>query len=195
MTEYHCAKFQVQSSILPEFRKGGNFFRSCVALPPPHTPRVTQDQKSPGKLVLNKQSSKNKSISNTENFIKAINSGNNITKYFTIKDLNYTFSDIGSPFSFFHLNINSLSFHFDKLESLISKSKYGFQIISMTETRFKKTQETSTNIQLENFNIKHVPTESANRGVLLHIRKAINCKLRPDLMIYEKRELELFLLK
>ena len=65
----------------------------------------------------------------------------------------------------------------------------------MTETRFKKTQETSTNIQLENFNIKHVPTESANRGVLLHIRKAINCKLRPDLMIYEKRELELFLLK
>ena len=65
-------------------------------------------------------------ISNTENFIKAINSENNITKYFTIKDLNSTFNDIGSPFSLFHLNINSLSFHFNELESLISKSKNDF---------------------------------------------------------------------
>ena len=46
-------------------------------------------------------------ISDTENFIKAINSRNNISKYFTIKDLNSTFNDIGSPFSLFHLNIVS----------------------------------------------------------------------------------------
>ena len=38
-------------------------------------------------------------MSNTENFIKAINFENNITKYFTIKDVNSTFNDIGSPFS------------------------------------------------------------------------------------------------
>ena len=46
-------------------------------------------------------------ISNTENFIKAINSENNITKYFTIKDLNSTYNDIGNPFSSLHLNSNS----------------------------------------------------------------------------------------
>ena len=46
-------------------------------------------------------------------------------------------------------------------------------------------------MQLENYNIEHVPTESANGGVSLYIKKAINCKLRPDLMIYEKRELEI----
>ena len=89
-------------------------------------------------------------ISNTENFIKAINSENNITKYFTIKDLNSTFNDIGSPFSLFYLNINSLSFHFDELEHLISKSKNDFQITGISETRLKKTQETTTNIQLKN---------------------------------------------
>ena len=61
----------------------------------------------------------------------------------------------------FHLNINQLSFHFDELESLISKSKNDFQIIDISETRLRKTQETTTNIQLENFNIEHVPTESA----------------------------------
>ena len=81
-----------------------------------------------------------------------------------------------------------MSFHFDELESLISKSKNDFQIIGISETRLKESQE--TNIQLENFNIEHVPTESANGGVLLYIRKAINYKLRPDLMIYKKRELE-----
>ena len=45
-------------------------------------------------------------------------------------------------------------------------------------------------MQLENYNIEHVPTESANGGVSVYIKKAINCKLRPDLIIYEKRELE-----
>ena len=71
-------------------------------------------------------------MSNTENFIKAINFENNITKYFTIKDVNSTFNDIGSPFSLFHVNIDSLLFHLDELESLISKSK--------NQTRLKKTQ-------------------------------------------------------
>ena len=32
-------------------------------------------------------------FSNTENFIKAINSNTNINKYFTIKDLNSTFNE------------------------------------------------------------------------------------------------------
>ena len=54
----------------------------------------------------------------------------------------------------------------------------------------KPNPKTTTNIQLENYNIEHVPMESANRGVLLYIKKAINYKLRPDLMIYEKWELE-----
>ena len=54
-------------------------------------------------------------------------------------------------------------------------------------------QET-TNIQLENYNTEHVPTESANGEVLLYIKKAINYKLRPDLMIYRKGKWSQFLL-
>ena len=81
------------------------------------------------------------------------------------------------------------------MESLISKSINDFQTIDISETRFKKTQETTTNIQLENFDIAHVPTESANGGVLSCIRKAINYKLRLDLMIYKKGNWSLFLLK
>ena len=96
-------------------------------------------------------------ISNNEIFIKAINSENNITKYFIITGMNSTFNDIDSPFSLFHVNINLLSFHFDELESLISKLKNDFQIIGISETRLKKTQEITTNTQLENFNTEHVP--------------------------------------
>ena len=43
---------------------------------------------------------------------------------------------------------------------------------------------------MKNYNIEHVPTESSNGGLLLYIKKAVNYKLRPDLMIYKKRELE-----
>ena len=80
-------------------------------------------------------------ISNTKNFIKAVNSEDNITKYFTIKDLNSTFNDIGSPFSLFHLNINSLSFHFDELESLISKSKMTFKILAYQKPDLRKLRK------------------------------------------------------
>ena len=61
--------------------------------------------------------------------------------------------------------------------------------MGISETRPTKIRETTTNIQFANYNIEHVPTESANGGVLLYIKKAINYKLRPDLMIYKKREL------
>ena len=70
------------------------------------------------------------------------------------------------------------------------KSKNDFQIIDISETRLKKNQETTTNIQLENFNIEHEPTEAVNGGVLLYIKKTVSYKLIPDLMIYKKRELE-----
>ena len=73
-------------------------------------------------------------ISDAENLIKVVNCENNITKCFTIKEfynLNSTFNYIGSPFSLFHLNINSL-FQFDELQSLILESKNDFQIFSIS---------------------------------------------------------------
>ena len=87
-------------------------------------------------------------FSNTENFIKAINSEKDIAKYFRIKDLNSICIDIGNQFSFFHLKINSLSFHFDELKSLISKTKIDFHFIGISETILEKTQKTTTHIRL-----------------------------------------------
>ena len=58
-----------------------------------------------------------------------------------------------------------------------------------------KTQGTTAIIQLKNYNIEHVPTESANGGVLLYMKKAINYKLRQDFMIFKKGNWSQFLLK
>ena len=73
--------------------------------------------------------------------------------------------------------------------------KNDFQIIGISEKRLKKTQETTTNIQFENYNIEHAPTESANKGLFQYIKKGINYKLRPDLMIYKKGNWSLLSLK
>ena len=81
-------------------------------------------------------------------------------------------------------------------KAFYQSQKNVFQIIGISETRLKKTQEITTNIQMENCNIEYVSTESPNGEVLLYIKKAINYnKLRPDLMIYKKRELESFFIK
>ena len=59
-------------------------------------------------------------VSNTpksikENFIQAINSENNSSRYFTLTDLTALSYDKNNDFSVFHLNINSLQYHFDEL--------------------------------------------------------------------------------
>ena len=51
MTEYHCAKFQVQSSTLTEFRKGVGGGGGLYNV---RTPGATEDEKSPRQLGLSK---------------------------------------------------------------------------------------------------------------------------------------------
>ena len=59
-------------------------------------------------------------VSNTlksirENVIQAIHSENNSSQYFTLDDLTAISYDKKNDFSVFHLNINSLQYHFDEI--------------------------------------------------------------------------------
>ena len=47
---------------------------------------------------------------------------------------------LANCFSLIHLNNNLLSFHFDEMQSVISKSKYDSQVIGISETRLKKSR-------------------------------------------------------
>ena len=85
---------------------------------------------------------------------------------------------------------HSSQYHFDELQTFLSDIPINFQIIGITETRIKKNYSITTNIQLPDYTIEHTPTESANGGALLYIKNNLNYKLRPDLQIYKKKELE-----
>ena len=86
-------------------------------------------------------------------------------------------------FSVFHLNVNSLQYHFDELQTVLSNSSIDFQILGISESRLKTDISTTTNIQFPGFNIQHMPTKCANGGALLYINNTINYKLRTDLNV------------
>ena len=70
----------------------------------------------------------------------------------------------------FHLNINSLQYDFDELQTILSSCPSDFQILGISESRLK--------------------TKSANDCSLLYIKDTINYKLRPDLNMEKEKELE-----
>ena len=113
-----------------------------------------------------------------------------ISQYFTLNDLTALSYDKKNEFSVFHLNINSLKYHFDELQTFLSNCPIDFQILGISESRLKTDISTTTNIQLPGFNIEHMPTKSANGGALLYIKDTINYKLRPDLNVEKEKELE-----
>ena len=72
-------------------------------------PNVTLGKKIKFTHVSN--TPKSKSIK--KNFIQVINSENNSSQYFILNDLTALSYDKNNNFSVFHLNINSLQYHFD----------------------------------------------------------------------------------
>ena len=84
----------------------------------------------------------------------------------------------------------SLSLHINELKSLINSFEISPEIIGITESKLIKSSESITNINLENYQIEHTPTEANNGGALLYINSNTAYKNREDLKIYKARELE-----
>ena len=89
-----------------------------------------------------------------------------------------------------HLNISSLQYHLDELSDLIDKSKAKFSVIGITESRLNKDIAPLKNINLQNYNIQHTPTESNKGGSLVYISTDLSYKTRNDLKLYKSKELE-----
>ena len=64
----------------------------------------------------------------------------NSSSYFHVNELNNIFSENEfNGTNFLHMNISSICRNFDDLETLLAKIKFKFNIIGITETRFKKS--------------------------------------------------------
>ena len=86
-------------------------------------------------------------VSNTpksvrKNFIQAINSEGNSSRYFTLNDLTAVSYDKKSDISVFQLNINSLQYHFDELQTFLSNCPIDFQILGISESELKTDYST-----------------------------------------------------
>ena len=90
----------------------------------------------------------------------------------------------------FHLNINSLQYHFDELQTFLSNCPTDSQILGISGSILKTDISTTTNIQLPGFKTEQISTKSTNGGTLLYIRDTANYRLRPDLNVEKEKELE-----
>ena len=89
-----------------------------------------------------------------------------------------------------HLNIASLPYHYDELNSFLANCKINFDAIAISESKLQKSQPPKTNITLPGYRIEHTPTESSKGGALIYINNNLKYKLRNDLKIYKKMNLD-----
>jgi hypothetical protein len=127
-----------------------------------------------------------------ETFFDSLGNQRSSCKYYEVDDflsLNFKANNL---LSFFHLNISSLSNHFDELCSYLDILKHNFGIIGITETRFLKDSPTFFNCNLPNYQYIHTPTESTVGGAMLYISNKLSFKPRDDLssLLYRSKELE-----
>lgn len=79
---------------------------------------------------------------------------------------------------------------FDNLEYLLKSADINYDITEISEARIMKNLEITKNINLKNYNVEYISTESATAGTILQILKHLASKPRIDLNIYKINELK-----
>ena len=112
----------------------------------------------------------------------------NSCSYNNCEEFNSILSDNPTKTSAFHLNIASMSKHFNKLSSLLALLNCNFSFIGISETRSILDGETVPDAleQKDDFSISgyekfFTPTESSAGGVSLYVSKSLTSKARKDL--------------
>ena len=85
--------------------------------------------------------------------------------------------------SVFHMNIRSLSTHYDGLSLLLVGLKFKFDVTGISETKEQSDKGFLSNVHLPGYNIHTQPTESSAGGVALYLNSSLNYKTRSDLSV------------
>ena len=105
-----------------------------------------------------------------------------------IRDVNCRYYDISKfnslplldYLSFLHLNISSISKHYDNFNVLLDSIKHQFKAIGISETRIS-LNNSNINFDLPGYHSFHTPTESLAGGTALFLANSLNTKSRKDL--------------
>ena len=116
----------------------------------------------------------------TEKFVStSVNS-----KYYDFKKFNKIRFDSKSTFGLYHVNIASLNAHVDDLRTVLSRLKFDFDVIGISEHKIKKGCTPSNNIDLPGYDeFKFEPTQSTHGGVGFYIKNGIDYVERDELTL------------
>ena len=81
-------------------------------------------------------------------------------------------------FSLFHVNIRSLTKHFNELQTLINSDKIPFDILGITESK-------QLVVNIDGYQIYSQPTKSTHGGVVMYVNKKLDHVVREDIFVLE----------
>ena len=102
------------------------------------------------------------------------------SSYHTIQELS-TSETSPIDLSFLHMNIRSLSCHFDELLSLLANLKIGFDVVAVSETWDSFERPLTINVTIPGYTFLSSKSQSQNGGVGLYIKTSLDPVPRPDL--------------
>ena len=131
--------------------------------------------------------------SNSETLFKLVS-----CQYYDTDEFKDKFLKMESKLSAIHLNISSLSKHFDELNTLLALLKYNFSFIGLTETRNQDFNEPldpklkSRKFQIPGYRCLSTPTEASAGGAAIYFSESYAFKPRKDLdsIMYLSKQLE-----
>ena len=88
-------------------------------------------------------------------------------------------------FVLFHMNLRSLTAHFDELHTLLGNLKIPFDFIGITETKQYKDNGFLTNVTIQNYMYCQSSSSHAG-GVALYVKSSLDCTSRLDLSVTEQ---------
>lgn len=86
-----------------------------------------------------------------------------------------------APFSLFHLNVQSVRNKFDELNIFLDSFSFRFDVIMLTETWYKNTDEVD---RLEGYNIFNLNrSDKVGGGIAMYVKKHFKCSVITDFTI------------
>ena len=101
------------------------------------------------------------------------------SKYYSTQELAKL--KISKQFNIFHTNINGLENKFEILHEFITNATYDFDIIGITETSQKCTENFISNVSINNYNLYTTSSNSIRGGSAIYIKDNLDNFERNDL--------------
>ena len=113
------------------------------------------------------------------------------SKYYDDKQFNSLKFDVPSSFGLFHANVASLNKHIDDLRHILSRLKYKFDVIGISEHKIRKDTVPSSNISIPGYdNFIFEPTETTHGGTGFYIKDNVDYIVRKDLQLNSPGDFE-----